>query len=88
MRQYEEGSATLGDGEKGADKDGGDVVDTDEAVQCGGSGITTLREQELGSNGGNAEGAGGVPSLGDPEDIRYVRFAIQGGGMGVVIGGG
>ena len=37
---------------------------------------------------GNVEGAGGVPPSGGPEDSRDVSLENQGGGMGVVIGGG
>ena len=42
----------------------------------------------MGSAGRNAESAGGVPPLGDSEDIRDVSLASWVGGMGVVIGGG
>ena len=41
----------------------------------------------LGSDGGNVEGAGGVPPLGGPEDSRDVNLASRAGEMGVVIGG-
>ena len=44
------------------------------------------------SDGGYAEGDGGVPPLGGTEDTRDVSSVSQGGGMGggmgVVIGGG
>ena len=41
----------------------------------------------MSSDGGNVEGAGGVPQLGVSEDIRDVISASREGGMGVVIGG-
>ena len=48
----------------------------------------TFRDQDLVIDGCNDEGAGGVPPLGGPEDIRDVRSASQRGVTGVVIGGG
>ena len=42
----------------------------------------------MGSDGGNAEGAGGVTPLGDSADRRNFRLESQGGGTGVVIGVG
>ena len=57
-------------------------------VQDSGSDSATLQEQELGSEGGDNEGDGGItPSVG-PEDIWDIILASQGGGIGVFIGGG
>ena len=44
-----------------------------------------MQGRELGSDGGNVEGSGGVPPSCGPEDIRDVNLASRGGGMGVVI---
>ena len=57
-------------------------------MQCGGSDGSTLRDQELGSDGGDAEDAGGVPPWSGLEDSGDVSLDIQGWGMGVVICGG
>ena len=62
-------------------------------VQGGGINNATLRERDLGSNGGDAEGAGGVPFLGVPKDIRDIISSswvvvlvvdISDGGLGCV----
>ena len=56
-----EGAATVGGGGKGADKDGSDGVGTVYDVQGGGSDGDTLREHELGIDGGDSGGAGRFP---------------------------
>ena len=48
-------------GGEGVAKGGSDVVVTGDYVQGGIPDGDTLREQELGSNRGDAEGSGGVP---------------------------
>ena len=54
---------------------------TGDDVKGSGSDGATLRDQELGSDGGNDEGFGGVLPLGGLEDIRDVSSASRGGGM-------
>ena len=78
----------MGDGGKVVDKDRGDGAVTVDDVQGGGSDGADLWERELGSYGGDAEGAGRVPPSGGSTDSKYFRLESWGGEMGVVIGVG
>ena len=66
----------MGDGGEDTDEDGSDSASICDDVQGGGSDSDTLWEKNLGSDGGNVEGAGGVPSSGGPEDSRDVRSEV------------
>ena len=75
----------MGDVGEGAEKykNGGSGINYDE--QGGGSDGDTLRELDLDSNGGYAEGAGGVPPSGGPYDSSYFSSVSRIGGMGAVV---
>ena len=64
----------MGDGGKGSDGERSDGAGTSDDVQGGGSDGAILWEKELGSDGGNAEGAGGVSP---PVDWRIVRMSAH-----------
>ena len=73
MRKYEEGVVLVGDGRKCDDEDGRNIAGMGGDLQVCVSYSATLRERELGSDGGNTEGDGGVPPSISTEDRRYVR---------------
>ena len=56
--QYEEGAAVVG----GVGEGGSNCAVTCDSVQGSGTDGVALRERELGNEGCDAEGAGGVPS--------------------------
>ena len=88
VQKSEEGAAAVGDGGKGADKDGSNSVGTGDDIQGGGSDGAALQERKLGSDGDDADSSVWVPTLGGSEDSRNVVLESWGGGMGVIIGGG
>ena len=65
---------------EGVEKYGSDRAFTGNNVQGNGSDCDALLELELGSDGGDDEGAGRVPPSGDSEDCRYVISASRVGG--------
>ena len=71
----------MGVGGKGSEEDKIDCAGDVDDVQGGGPDSATLWEQGLGSDGSDAEGAGGVASLGSLEDSRDFSSASHGGGM-------
>ena len=68
------------------DKDVSNGAGTGNFVQGSGTYGANIGERGLGSDGGNAEGDGGVPPSGGLVDSRYFRSLSWGGGMGLVIG--
>ena len=63
----------MGSGGEVNEEDVCNSPETGNDVEGHGSDGVTVRERELGSDGGNAEGDGGVPTLGGPYDIRDIR---------------
>ena len=82
IQESKEVSVEVEYGDKVSDKNRGNGAGTSDDLQGSGSDGATLRVRELGSDEGNAEGSGGVPSFGGPEDIRDFKLASQGGRMG------
>ena len=60
-------------GDGGGNKGGSEGTGIGDDVQGGGSEVASLQKRELKSVGDNSEVDGGVPTLGGPDDRKYVR---------------
>ena len=77
MRKYEEGAEAMGDGGKVTKEYGIYGAETGNYVQGDGSYSVTVQEQELGSDRGDAKGAGGVSKYGGFEGSSDIRSDSQ-----------